>query len=149
MSKPRDVSQIIASEADLVNKLVSMLRTEGYRVRTEVSNMGQSVDVVATRGRWVTVVEVKRYDWRRALDQCRAHEQVADFICVAVGSVNVAKLLHQTAGESGYGLIHYDRDAQRFRWVLRPRRNRRVWTPQRRQWAKGMKGIGLCQLTTG
>lgn len=149
MSRPRRKRQPLISEADLVEKLARMLREEGYRVRTEISNMGQSVDLVATRGRWVTVVEVKLYNWRRALEQCLAHEQVADFICVAVGSVTVPEALLAAARVSGYGVIHYDRRKETFHWARRPRLNRRVWVPQRRQWVRGMKGIGLCQLTTG
>jgi hypothetical protein len=139
----------VSSEAELVNRLVHMLLDDGYRVRTEVSNMGQSVDLVATRGRWVTVVEAKLYNWKRAVEQCRAHEQVADYVCVAVASVSVAQELLVEARRSGYGVIHFDRTSQQFVWAVRPILNRRVWRPQRRRWTHGMKAIDVCQLTTG
>jgi len=111
-------------------------------VRTEISNMGQSVDVVATRGRWVTLIEVKMSNWQRAMVQCRAHEQVADFICIAVGTRSVPPTLVSATTELGYGLLHFDGKKQRFHWVIRPRRNRQVWTPQRRLWARNMRRIG-------
>ncbi len=107
--------------------------------------MGQSVDMVATRGRWVTVIEAKMRDWRRALKQCQGHEQVADFVCVAIASTRVADELLRTACARGYGVIHYDRKKGEFGWALRPRLNRLVWVPQRRHWARKMKGVALCQ----
>lgn len=129
------------SEAELVFKLVQKLKREGFRVRTEVSNMGQSADIVATRGKWVTLVEVKTHNWNRAIKQCRAHEQIADFICVAVASVSVPNGLAEAAKETGYGILHYCRDQEEFEWVLRPRRNDRVWLPQRRYWAKSRRRV--------
>jgi hypothetical protein len=128
-------------EADMVSSLACMLGEQGYRVRMEVSNMGQSIDVVATRGRWVTVIEVKLQNWRRALAQCRAHEQIADFICIAIGSATVSDALTEEAERAGYGIIHFCRDCQRFRWVRHPSRNKRVWPPQRRHWAQSVKRI--------
>ena len=113
----------ISSEAQLVECLTSMLWTEGYRVRLEVSNMGQSADVVAIKGRWITVIEAKLYDWRRAIEQCLAHEQVADFLCVAVASARISESLREAAKVRGYGILHFDRDHRVFRWVLRPRLN--------------------------
>lgn len=128
-------------ESDLVTSLARSLEEQGYRIRTEVSNMGQSIDVVATRGRWVTAIEAKLQDWRRALIQCRAHEQVADFICIAIGSATVSDSLAEEAERAGYGIIHFCRESQQFHWVRRPSRNKQVWPPQRRHWARGVKRI--------
>jgi len=58
------------SEHELVATLVSKLKREGFRVMTEVSNMGQSADIVAIKGRWVTLIEVKDRNWYRAIQQC-------------------------------------------------------------------------------
>src|SRR5437763_1397047 len=110
---------IFNGEADLVDRLAHSLKDQGYRVRMEVSNMGQSIDMVATRGRWVTVIEAKLQNWRRALRQCLAHEQVADYICIAIASVTVSDSLAEEARRSGYGIIHYCRGSQEFRWVLK------------------------------
>lgn len=128
------------SEFELVAKLVKKLRREGFRVMTEVSNMGQSADVVACRGRWVTLIEVKRSNWSRAMEQCRAHEQVADYICIAIASASIPSKLEQEAVESGYGLLHYRLNG-RFEWIVKPRRNKRVWRPQRRHWSKARRRI--------
>jgi len=145
MSRRRKSSVRIVSEADLVRELAKALSLDGYRVRSEVSNMGQSADMVATRGRWVTIIEAKIRDWRRALKQCQGHEQVADFVCVAIASARVANGLLHMARARGYGVIHYDGKKHKFGWTLRPRLNRLVWTPQRRYWARNMKGVALCQ----
>jgi hypothetical protein len=107
--------------------------------------MGQSADMVATRGRWVTIIEAKMRDWRRALEQCQGHETVADFVCVAIASARVADGLLRAACARGYGVIHYDGKKGEFGWTLRPRLNRLVWAPQRRHWAQKMRGVALCQ----
>lgn len=141
MKNQRRSERAFCKEADLVSSLTRTLQDEGYRVRMEVSNMGQSIDMVATRGRWVTVIEAKLQDWRRALTQCRAHEQIADFICVAIGSATVSDSFAEEAERAGYGIIHFCRDSQQFQWVRRPSRNRRIWLPQRRHWARSVKRI--------
>jgi Holliday junction resolvase len=133
-------SDIHASEQDLVADVVGFLNGQGYRVRCEVPNMGQSVDIVATKGRWVTFVEAKLAHWRRAFSQCEAHETVADYICVAVASVSVAVEFFEEACDRGYGIIHCERGRD-CRWVVRPRRNEKVWLPQRRHWGKYLKVI--------
>jgi hypothetical protein len=124
------------SESELVSRLIRKLKREGFRVRTEVSNMGQSADIVATRGKWVTLIEVKTRNWSRALEQCEAHRQIADFICIAVASVSVSPGLIEAARVNGYGILHYRPDHDEFDWVVRPQRNKEVWLPQRRYWAK-------------
>lgn len=133
--------QKIESERDLVESLLGYLRQEGYKVRIEVPNMGQSADIVAVRGRWVTFIEAKMTDWERALDQCRAHEQVADFICVAVASQKPSEQLLDAAMASGYGVIHCDRATGECTWILRPERNASVWRPERLRLAKHLKAI--------
>src|SRR5205809_5829693 len=102
------------SESELVAKLVKKLKREGFRVRTEVSNMGQSADIVATRGKWVTLVEVKTRNWSRAVEQCEAHQSIADFICIAIASVSVPDRLAELSEEAGYGLLHYRQDSEDF-----------------------------------
>jgi len=120
---------------------VRFLADEGYRIRLEVPNMGQSADLVASRSRWLTFVEAKRHDWRRALRQCRAHEAVADYICVAISLRSVSNALLQEAKDVGYGLIRYDLASQTCEWMLQPSRNTKVWLPQRRRLMAAMKVI--------
>ena len=129
------------SERELVANLVRKLKRDGFRVMTEVSNMGQSADIVAIKGRWVTLIEVKNQHWNRAIQQCRAHEHVADYICIAVASVSVPRRLAELVTQAGYGLLHYSRAEQEFAWVVKPRLNRRVWRPQRQHWSRSRRRI--------
>lgn len=129
------------SESDLVRLIVRDLVSDGYRVRTEVPNMGQSADIIATKNRWLTAIEVKVSDWRRALQQCRAHELVADFVCIAIGSVSVPQDLVCAVQECRYGLIHCPPGSSTCTWVVRPTRNANVWGPERARLVRVMKAI--------
>ncbi|MEM6560051.1 MAG: hypothetical protein AAF656_00490 [Planctomycetota bacterium] len=136
------LSEARFSEADVVSHITSFLAGDGYRVRTEVSNMGQSADMVATRNRWVTVIEVKLRDWKTAMRQCLAHEVVADFVCIAVAHVDPPDEMVAAATERGYGVIWYNRSGCCCEWVQRPMLNRAVWPPQRYEFSKRLRGVG-------
>ncbi len=129
------------SEAFYVGQLIETLASTGYRARCEVPNFSQSVDVVATKGRWITAIEVKRFDWRRALKQCVSHEIFADFVCVAIVSKAVPPDLERAAEERGYGLLHYDQGSKEFVWHRRPKQNRNYWSHHRKNWSKTLQGI--------
>jgi hypothetical protein len=129
------------TERELVSLLVAFLSESGYRVRLEVPNMGQCADVVGTRNRWVTFFEAKTRDWSRALKQCKAHESVADYVCLAIAMRSVPERLRGQLEESGYGLIVCDMEQGRCEWSVMPRRNEDVWLPQRRRLAAAMKEI--------
>ncbi len=122
------------SEAEFVKDLSIFFLAKGYRVDAEVSNMGQSADLVAQRGRWITCIEAKLSDWKRAVQQCRAHECVADFVCVALDRKNVPLALVEIAKSQGYGIIHRNSESENsFNWAVRPRRNTKTWQPQRQR----------------
>jgi len=125
----------------MVSLLTAHLQSQGYRVRHEVPNMGQQADVVATRGRWVTFIEAKLSQWPRALMQCRAHEHVADYICIAVATRSIPEPLRLTATSRGYGVIVYRAELNTFEWVIRPKHNHRVWRPHRQQWSLHLRGL--------
>jgi hypothetical protein len=128
-------------ENEVVRQVTDFLISEDYRVRHEVPNMGQSADIVATRGNWVTFVEAKVRDWRCALRQCVAHEQVADFICVAVATVSASKALVAEIETCGYGLILCCPSKGHCEWVMPPRRNGKIWRPQRQRLVSLMRKI--------
>ena len=140
MSDSKDPIQSFGREHQIVLALTEYLKSKNYNVRFEVPNLGQSADLVATRGRWVTLIEVKNHDWRTAIKQCRAHVHVADFVCIAVGTKSVSETAIQEIKKSGYGLIHYRGNGQ-FDWVLRPERNRLLWRPQREKLSLALRGI--------
>jgi hypothetical protein len=129
-------------EENLVDSVVALLSKDGYRIRREVPNMGQSADIVATRGRWVTFIEAKVGHWRRALNQCRAHEQIADYICVAIAAFSLCEEFISTARERGYGIIHCNPARSHCEWVQFPKRNHNIWPPQRQHWSKCLRVVG-------
>ncbi len=129
------------SESVLVQSVKGHLSGEGYRVRLEVSNMGQSIDMVATRSRWVMAVEAKRNNWRRALRQCKAHAVVADYITVALGLQKVPLELAAVLQENGWGLLMPHGSWGQWIWAIRPKRNQRVWKPQRRRFAEHLRSV--------
>ena len=129
------------SEKHVVDQVAELLRHDGYLVRTEVPSLGQSADLVATKSRWVTFVEAKMRDWRRALDQCRGHEQVADYICIAVATARRPEALIEIAKQRGYGIIHCHPESGHCHWILPPVRNEAVWRPQRFELAKALKAV--------
>lgn len=135
------ISKVKTTEYALVEKVLEFFGEEGYRTRVEVANMGQSIDVVATKGRWVTVIEAKIKDWRRALRQCQAHEQVADYICLAVALKSIPDLLLKDASKLGYGIIHYQPGSKSAKWVLRPLLNKNIWRPQRSKWSQHLREV--------
>ena len=128
-------------EGILVAQLVEFLSLAGYKIRLEVSSMGQSVDLVATRGRWVTFIEAKVKDWRRAIKQCRAHESIADYICLALSIKTPPTELMEQVITSGYGLVLCDPTTRSCKWITRPKRNTGVWRPQRRKTMVAMRSI--------
>lgn len=140
-TSPNHQSVKTRSESDVVDAVICALIEQGYRVRTEVPNMGQSADIMATKNRWLTAIEAKTKDWRKALLQCRAHELVADYICIAVGTVGVSEPLKRAVREAGYGLIHSPPGSSGCEWAVRPTKNRAVWAPQRAQLARMMRAI--------
>lgn len=128
-------------ESELISRLTEFLREDGYRVRLEVPNLGQSADMVATKGRWVTVIEAKLSNWGRGLDQCIAHSHVADFVCIAVATESVSKPLDARAAHSGIGIIHCPASTGQCRWARRPARNGRVWRPERARFSRNLQRV--------
>lgn len=134
-------SNALDSEELLVSLITEYLAMDGYRVRHEVSNMGQSIDLVATKNRWITAIEAKRSHWRRALEQCKAHTLVADYIAVALPQQVAAEELNLYLEAEGWGLLLYESNTNRCYWEIQPKRNKRVWRPQRQQFAKDLKKV--------
>lgn len=131
----------VKKESDLVDYVVDFLVTQNYNVRLEVPNMGQSADIVALKGRWLTIIEAKIHDWKRGVNQCKAHENVADYICVAISTASISQTLVYHANINGYGIIHCNPKDGECKWFIRPKQNRKVWLPQRRFLLKNMRSM--------
>ncbi len=129
------------TEQDLTIEIESFLQKQKYRIRYEVPNMGQSLDILASRSRWVTAIEAKLENWKRALIQCRAHELVADYICIAIATKKVSEKLETEIQQRGYGLIHFDSNNKKCEWAIKPKRNLKVWSAQRKLFSRNLRGI--------
>ncbi|MFT0139872.1 hypothetical protein [Alloalcanivorax xenomutans] len=129
------------SEEKLVNLVSQRLSEDGFAVQHEVPSMGKSIDIVAQKAGKIWAVEAKIGNWRRAVGQCRAHECVADYICVAVDKLPLQSKIIEELSLLGYGLLTLDCD-QRLRWVLMPKENDLVWGPQKEKLEANMEGIG-------
>ena len=128
-------------ELDFTTKIEHFLQQQDYQVRCEVPNMGQSIDLLASKSRWYTAIEAKLADWRRALKQCKAHELIADYVCIAIATKKVSPKLEEEIIKRGYGLIHFDHELHLCKWVIPPKRNTKVWPAQRQVFNRNLKGI--------
>jgi len=129
------------SEFGLVCSLTEFLSNSGYRVRLEVSNMGQSIDLVATKGKYISAIEAKRSNWRRALSQCRAHRLVADYIAIAIPAKKAPNDLIDILESEGWGLLLYNADSDSWAWEKTPKRNPHIWKPQRAKFLSDLKAV--------
>ena len=129
------------TEQDFIIEIEGFLQKQKYRIRYEVPNMGQSLDILASRSRWVTAIEAKLENWKRALTQCRAHELVADYICIAIATKKVSEELETEIRQRGYGLIHFDDGNKKCDWAVKPQRNLKIWPAQRRVFSNNLRGI--------
>ena len=96
----------------------------------EVPNMGQSVDMVVKMEDKLLLIEAKLKNWDRAIFQCQAHQMVADYIYVAVATLEIPDKLYLRATELGYGILHFDRNTKLVHERLKARKNS-YWKPQR------------------
>lgn len=129
------------TEAELTQVVAEFLTREGFVVRAEVPNLGQSVDLVATHEHTLMLVEVKKSNWRRALKQCRAHHMVADYICIAIGQSKVSLSLQKEAELKGYGIIHCSPHAVTCSWIASPTRLFDFWNPERNRITTRLENI--------
>lgn len=133
----------VRSEEYVVQRVVEFLRDAKYRVVCEVPSMGQSIDIVATKGRWLTCIEVKLSDWKRGLMQCRAHRVVADYVVLVVASARAPTLpLVEEATARRLGIIHFNRSTDSCDWTLKPKRIKELWLPQRRVLSSMVRELG-------
>lgn len=118
-------------ERDLAVSVAAFFANSGGRVFAEVASLGKSADLVVVWQSEITFVEVKVNATSRAIEQCRAHELVADFICVATAAKSVNQANMDRLQELGYGLISCDVVTGVCSWILEPRRLSRYWQPIR------------------
>lgn len=121
----------LKNERTLVKLVRRFFENKNFTVIEEIPNMGQSVDLVALQGKKIVFIEAKMSDWKRAINQCKTHEAVADIIYIAIASKNVSPFFLNEAKKSGYGILHYNRQTCCIDESLTPNKNRKIWYPQR------------------
>ena len=129
------------TEHELTTEIVIFLRKEGFKIRYEVPNMVQSIDLLATKNRWVMTIEAKLNNWKKALAQCKSHELIADYICIAIATKKLSQDLKRETISRGYGLLHFDGTRSKCLWAIKPQRNLKVWPAQRRIFSINYRGI--------
>lgn len=127
------------TELEVVGILNSFLTSAGFQTKEEVSSMGQSIDLVGKKNRWVYAFEAKRDNWKKGLSQCRAHELVADYICLVMGSPRISLALMKEIEQLGYGLLWCKPDTKTCEWIYQPKINKKVWKPQKQILIKSFK----------
>ncbi|EJB8386524.1 hypothetical protein [Pseudomonas aeruginosa] len=130
---------IFSTEIEVVNLLSRFLNSCGFETKEEVSSMGQSIDLVGRKNRWLYAFEAKRDNWKKGLDQCKSHELVADYICLAMGSPSISLDLMKEIERLGYGLVWCKPDTKTCEWVYQPRVNKKIWKPQKQILIKNLK----------
>ena len=128
-------------EFELVAIVSEFLKGQGYKVYLEVPNMGQSTDLVGIKGQRITFFEAKMSNWKRAIEQCNAHQLVADYICIALGRNNASEELISIVSKLGYGLILCNPETKECSWLETPKLNHQIWEPQRKQMLKNLRII--------
>lgn len=122
----------IKSERELIILLERHFsRMEDSIIWLEVPNMGQSVDMVVQIGKRLYLIEAKLKNWETALRQCQAHQLVADYIYIAVATHKISSGLYNKAEELGYGILHLDQDGNSITEIIKAKRNKGLWKPQR------------------
>lgn len=119
------------SEVDLTQAVARFLLESGGRVFSEVPILGQSADLVWIQRESVTFVEVKINATSRAIEQCRAHELVADYVCVATSNRSVSSRNIERIVGLGYGLISCEIATGACVWLVEPLRLGKYWAPIR------------------
>lgn len=138
-----------ASESELVQRVARFMTRDGGDLFREVAVLGQSADLVLHRNDLLTFIEVKINAIRRAVTQCRAHELVADFVCIAIGTKSISCKNLDLIDNLGYGLISCPGPDRECSWVLMPRRQQGNWGPAKRTVYQRMIEGGVWQSNTG
>ena len=136
--------KLINSEKELVQRIVNLFQKKDYSIWLEVPNMGQSVDIVASKNENLTFIEVKMSNWRRALAQCEGHGMVADYIYIAISSVQISNEFYNTSKNLGYGIIHCNPYTMQCSKVLQAKKNTCIWAPQQKVLKGNMQEVSLC-----
>lgn len=127
----------------MVKSLAIYFNSQGYKVKLEVSNMEQSIDMVVQKPleTLVIAIEAKLNNWKCAIQQCKAHTLVCDYIVIALALKKVPLKLLSILNEKGWGLIMYNSINDSWKWEIKPQKNNNIWKPQRKKFLNKLQEI--------
>lgn len=134
-------------ESELVRALTQYFQRDGYDVYLEVSNMGTSVDLVAEKDGKVIAVEAKVRDWKRAMEQCKHHFLVADYVAIAMGPIRITEYFAKEAIDRLLTVYTYRRGSNYYgtnwHWIRHNNliQSTQIWQPQREIFLRQMHEI--------
>ena len=126
------------TEKNLVKKFIENPHRGIIRI-SEVPVYGRSIDVCEFDGKYVTIIEFKLHDWRKALLQLNQTMTVSDFNYICMVKPKTFKCIETIKNEFrkyGFGVIFYDGV---FVVHLDSIRNKKIWRSEKNRLVKRMK----------
>ena len=120
------------TEQEQVDLLVPWLENQGFCIACEVGQSMQMVDVAGAKNGLLYLIEAKLANWKQAMKQCEAHELVADYIYIAIGTKNISPNFMEAMKEKGFGIIHCHPETGKMYIALKAKKNSYYWIPQKR-----------------
>jgi len=126
-------------EEDLRPPVRDFFEKQNYTVTDEVKLFGRDIDIVAKRKSRVITVELKLYDWKRAIQQAYLNLRVADYSFIALPESvlgRISRKVYSEAYDSGIGLLCVDGYAKQ---IMKPMPSQRVQPILRRMFFKNLR----------
>ncbi len=97
-------------ESELREPVATWLEDAGFDVRMEVPILGRRADLVGSRERGLTAIEMKLHRWTEAIRQAIAYQIAADHVWVAMPLAAASRAYRQrwTFEAEGVGLLAVD-----------------------------------------
>lgn len=126
------------SEEDQRQLFINNWKDISTRLICEVPVFCRSVDLVKynPEKKTITAVEFKTHNWKKALEQVLSTSVSFDYLEICVQKPKTQKTQNKIIDmckEMGVGVYFFDRELQRFEYVLSPIRVDKMWTIQKTQ----------------
>jgi hypothetical protein len=127
------------SEAELRERFINALETSSnILIHQEVPVFSRSVDLVLQdlTTSYITAVEFKMHDWKRAILQAQSVGICFDFLCICLPKPKTQVGCHnimETCEVNGVGLYLYDSEINTFEKVIDSPRTTTVWEIQKKR----------------
>lgn len=127
------------SEAELRKRFIGSLGTsKDILIYQEVPVFSRSVDLVLQdlTTSYITAVEFKMHDWKRAILQAQNVDLCFDFLCICLPKPKTqagCRTIMKTCEIKGVGLYLYDSEINAFEEVISSPRTTTVWETQKKR----------------